>query len=80
MNRLTKDNFMILATALLAIWFIVVWIVFLKKGFELDTFTAYATFGTALATLLLAFATVLLARESKASREENRKLVETPRI
>ena len=82
-----RDNFVMLAVIVLALWLLVVWVGFVRGGIELEERAAYAMFGTALATLLLGLGTALMARETRASRkltetliEENRKLAEAPRI
>lgn len=76
-----RDNFVLLALMLAAIWLIVLW------GWlrESEKFAAYATFGVALVTLCLASATALMARENTRSRKlteelvrQNRRLYERP--
>jgi len=82
-----RDNFVMLAVMVAALWLLVVWLVFIRGGGQVEGLAAYAMFGTALATLLLGLGTALMAREARASRkltetliEENRRLADAPRI
>jgi hypothetical protein len=76
-----RDNFVLLALMVAAIWLIVLWGWFRES----EKFAAYATFGVALVTLCLASATALMARETTRSRKlteelvrQNRQLHERP--
>ena len=82
-----RDNFVMLALIVAALWFLSVWLRFDQGVIKSEELAAHAMFGTGLATLVLGAGTALMARETRASRkltetlmEENRRLAEAPRI
>lgn len=75
-----KDNFIMLAAALLFLWLLVVWVAFNRGLFNAEILTAYAMYGTAAGTGLLAIATFLMARKNSQLTELTRLSLEKPVI
>jgi len=82
-----RDNFVMLALIVAALWFLSVWVRFDEGVIKSEELAAHAMFGTGLATLVLGAGTALMARETRASRKltetliaDNRRLAEAPRI
>lgn len=75
-----KDNFVMLAVIVAALWLLVVWVGFVRGGIEVQGLAAYAMFGTALATLLLGLGTALMARENRKLVKANEELVKQNNI
>lgn len=75
-----RDNFIILAAALLFLWLLVVWRAFSQGLFNVEILSAYAMYGTAAGTGLLAVATVFMARKNSQLTELTRLSLEKPMI
>lgn len=75
-----RDNFIMLAAAILFLWLLVIWIAFSRGLFNTAILTAYAMYGTAAGTGLLAVATVFMARKNSQLTELTRLSLEKPVI
>jgi len=74
------NNFIILAAALLFLWFLIVWVAFRQGLFSIYEFQAYAMYGAALGTGLLAVATFFMARKNSELTQLTRLSLEKPVI
>lgn len=74
------NNFIIIAGALLFLWLVLVWVVFNRGLLDVETFKAYAMYGTAVGTGLLAVATVFMVRKNSQLTELTRLSLEKPVI
>jgi len=75
-----RDNFIMLAAALLFLWFLVIWVAFKQGLLNIELLQAYAMYGVALGTGLLAVATVFMARKNSQLTELTRLSLEKPVI
>ena len=75
-----RDNFIVIAAALLFLWFILVWVAFSQGLLNIEVFKAYAMYGTAVGTGLLAVATVFMVRKNSQLTELTRLSLEKPVI
>ena len=75
-----RNNFIILAAALLFLWFLIVWVAFRQGLLNVGIFQAYAMYGAALGTGLLAVATVFMAIKNSQLTELTRLSLEKPVI
>lgn len=75
-----RDNFIILAAALLFLWFLIVWVAFSQGLLNIEMFQAYAMYGVALGTGLLAIATIFMVRRNSQLTELTRLSLEKPVI
>ncbi|MBA7669074.1 hypothetical protein ES703_77202 [subsurface metagenome] len=73
-----RENFIILAGALLFVWLIIVWVGFSRGLWDVETLKAYAMYGTAMGTGLLAVATVFMIKKNSQLTELTRLSLEKP--